>query len=95
MRSDHLYIEEKKIISFQNLEKFDNTYDRKQTLNFIRNKKQVIEGLDKSLVHFFYGDKGIIIIPSRLAYGDKEVGKIPQNSVLFFEVEILPSKKEN
>ncbi|MBK6275087.1 MAG: hypothetical protein IPF58_10465 [Saprospirales bacterium] len=30
-----------------------------------------------------------------MAYGDKEVGKIPQNSVLIFEVEILPSKKEN
>lgn len=94
-------VEENKPISIHykgkllNKEEFDNSYDRKQTLNFILNKKQVIEGLDKSLLHFIYGDKGIIIIPSRLAYGDKEVGKIPQNSVLIFEVEILPSKKEN
>ena len=94
-------VEENKPISIHykgkllNKEEFDNSYDRKQTLNFILNKKQVIEGLDKALLHFFYGDKGIIIIPSRLAYGDKEVGKIPQNSVLIFEVEILPSKKEN
>lgn len=78
-----------------NKEEFDNSYDRKQTLQFVINKKQVIDGLDKTLLHFFYGDKGIIIIPSRLAYGDKEVGKIPPNSVLIFEIEILPQKKEN
>lgn len=76
-----------------NNEEFDNSYVRKQTLNFILNKKQVIDGLDKALLHFSYGDKGTIIIPSRLAYGDKEVGKIPPNSVLIFEIEILPQKK--
>ncbi|HUM51955.1 MAG TPA: FKBP-type peptidyl-prolyl cis-trans isomerase [Chitinophagales bacterium] len=78
-----------------NKEEFDNSYDRKQTLNFMLNKKQVIEGLDKALLNLNYGDKAIIIIPSRLAYGDKEVGKIPPNSVLLFEVEVLPQKREN
>ena len=78
-----------------NKEEFDNSYDRKQTLNFILNKKQVIEGLDKALLNLNYGDKAIIIIPSRLAYGDKEVGKIPPNSVLLFELEVLPQKREN
>jgi FKBP-type peptidyl-prolyl cis-trans isomerase FkpA len=68
---------------------FDNSYDRKQPFKFIVGKKQVIDGLDKGIQHFYVGDKGILIIPSRSGYGDKEVGKIPANSVLIFEMEIL------
>lgn len=68
---------------------FDNSYNRKQTLPFVVGKKQVIEGLDKGICDFHVGDKGILIIPSRLAYGDREVGKIPPNSVLIFELEIV------
>jgi FKBP-type peptidyl-prolyl cis-trans isomerase len=68
---------------------FDNSYNRKQTLSFVVGKKQVIEGLDKGICDFHVGDKGILIIPSRLAYGDREVGKIPSNSVLIFELEIV------
>jgi len=72
-----------------NNNQFDNSYDRKQPFSFIVGKKQVIEGLDKGIRHFYVGDKGILIIPSRLGYGDKEVGKIPSNSVLIFEIEVL------
>ena len=72
-----------------NGKEFDNSYDRKQPLSFIVGKKQVIDGLDKGIQNFYIGDKGILIIPSRLGYGDKEVGKIPPNSVLIFEIEIL------
>ncbi|MDB5227994.1 MAG: FKBP-type peptidyl-prolyl cis-trans isomerase [Bacteroidota bacterium] len=69
---------------------FDNSYERKEPLSFIVGKKQVIDGLDKGIRDFFYGDAGTLIIPSRLSYGDREVGKIPANSVLIFEIEILP-----
>ena len=68
---------------------FDNSYERNQSLSFVVGKKQVIDGLDKGIQHFYYGDKGILIIPSRLGYSDKEVGKIPPNSVLVFEFDIL------
>lgn len=68
---------------------FDNSYDRKQPLSFIVGNKQVIDGLDKGIRDFYIGDNGILIIPSRLGYGDKEVGKIPPNSVLIFEIEVL------
>lgn len=68
---------------------FDNSYDRKQTLQFIAGNKQVIKGLDKGIQNFHIGDKGMLIIPSRLAYTDKEVGKIPPNSILIFELEII------
>lgn len=69
---------------------FDNSYGRKQTLAFVVGKQQVIEGLDKGICNFYYGDKGILLIPSRLAYGDKSVGKIPANAVLVFDIDILP-----
>lgn len=68
---------------------FDNSYDRKQVFKFVVGKKQVIEGLDKGIQHFYVGDKCTLIIPSNLGYGDKEVGKIPANSVLIFEMEII------
>lgn len=68
---------------------FDDSYERNQPLPFVVGKRQVIDGLDKGIRNFHRGDKGILIIPSRSAYGDKEVGKIPPNSVLVFEVEIL------
>ena len=68
---------------------FDNSYGRNQTLPFVIGKKQVIDGLDKGIQNFYIGDKGLLIIPSKLGYGDKEVGKIPANSVLIFEIEIL------
>lgn len=68
---------------------FDNSYERDKALDFIVGQKQVIEGLDKGIQDFFVGDKGILIIPSRLAYGNKSVGKIPTNAVLVFEIEII------
>lgn len=68
---------------------FDNSYERKTPLQFTVGAKQVIDGLDIGIQHFRIGDKGTLIIPSRLAYGDRSVGAIPSNSVLVFEVEIL------
>lgn len=72
-----------------NDKEFDNSYDRKQPFSFVVGKKQVIEGLDKGIRQFHYGDSGVIILPSRYGYGDKEVGKIPANSVLVFLIEIM------
>ncbi|HNF49133.1 MAG TPA: FKBP-type peptidyl-prolyl cis-trans isomerase [Chitinophagales bacterium] len=67
---------------------FDNSIDRKQPFTFKVGAKQVIDGLDKSIRQFNFGDKGIIFIPSKNAYGDNDNNGIPANSVLIFEVEI-------
>ncbi len=72
-----------------NNRQFDNSYERKQPFSFVVGKRQVIDGLDKGIRNFSFGDKGTLLIPSINAYGDKEAGKIPPNSVLIFEIEIL------
>ncbi len=71
---------------------FDNSFQRNKPLTFVIGKKQVIEGLDKGIQHFYKGETGTIIIPSRLAYEDKEVGKIPPNSILIFDIEVLENQ---
>ncbi len=68
---------------------FDNSYLRNSPLEFTVNSRQVIDGLDKGILHFYKGDQGTLIIPSHLAYGEREVGKIPPNSILVFDIEIL------
>lgn len=72
-----------------NGQEFDNSYFRNQTFTFLVGKKQVIEGLDKGIQNFHKGDHVTLFIPSALGYGDKSVGKIPSNSVLIFEMEIM------
>lgn len=50
---------------------------------------QVIKGWDEGLQKLEHGDKAIILIPSRLAYGARGAGgSIPPNAPLVFEVEI-------
>lgn len=57
----------------------------------------VIPGWDEGLKGMSKGEKGILIIPSALAYGPDGTGPIPPNSVLRFDLEMLdfstPSKK--
>jgi len=67
--------------------KFDSSYDRGQSLKF--NLGQVITGWKISIPLLKTGGKGTFIIPSYLAYGDRNMGKIPSNSVLIFDIELM------
>jgi len=66
---------------------FDSSVDRGETISF--GLRQVIPGWQEAIPLLKKGGKGKFIIPSSMAYGDREQGKIPANSVLVFDVELF------
>ena len=67
---------------------FDSSVERgPEPLKFKLN--QVIPGWGEGLRLLNKGAKATLYIPSELAYGDREVGKIKSNSVLKFDIEVL------
>jgi FKBP-type peptidyl-prolyl cis-trans isomerase FkpA len=53
------------------------------------NLQGVIEGWTEGIPLFKEGGKGMLLIPSKLGYGDGNVGSIPPNSVLIFDIELI------
>ena len=49
----------------------------------------VIQGWDIGIVLLKDGGKGVLYIPSTLAYGERGAGGIPPNSILIFDVELV------
>ncbi|MDZ4289064.1 MAG: FKBP-type peptidyl-prolyl cis-trans isomerase [Prosthecobacter sp.] len=67
---------------------FDSSIDRGVPATF--GVGQVIPGWTEALQLMKPGDKWMLFIPSRLAYGERAMGdKIPANSTLIFRVELL------
>lgn len=66
---------------------FDSSYDRGQPATF--GVSQVIKGWTEGLQLMKEGAKWQLSIPSELAYGPTSRPKIPGNSVLLFDVELL------
>ena len=61
----------------------------KNPLQFQLGVGRVILGWDEGLQHFNEGSKGVLMIPSVLAYGTSGVGSIGPDEVLVFEVEMV------
>ena len=53
---------------------------------------QVIKGWQEGIPFFKEGGKGKLIIPSALGYGSQKQSKIPKNSVLVFDIELVDVK---
>lgn len=68
---------------------FDSSEGR-DPFNVTLGQGQVIKGWDLGLLHFGIGDKGYLLIPSSLAYGDGG-GVFPPNEPLIFQIEVLPA----
>ena len=72
--------------------KFDSSVDRKETFEFELGAGEVIKGWDEGVAGMKVGGKRKLIIPAKLAYGEKGRGKIPGNAVLVFDVELIALK---
>ncbi|OGE31361.1 peptidylprolyl isomerase [Candidatus Daviesbacteria bacterium RIFCSPHIGHO2_01_FULL_44_29] len=84
---DHIVIHYKGTL--EDGSEFDSSYKRGQPFKTRIGVGQVIEGWDMGVVGMKIGGKRKLTIPSQLAYGDQEIGTIPANSTLFFEVELI------
>ncbi len=66
---------------------FDSSYDRGEPASFPLNG--VIAGWTEALQLMAVGAKWRLYIPPELAYGEQDRGRIPANSTLIFDVELL------
>ena len=60
-----------------------------QPLEFTIGKHQMIEGFERAVKMMSQGEKGIVVIPSSLAYGARQRGEIAPFSTLIFELELV------
>jgi len=72
--------------------KFDSSVERDEPFTFVAGVGQVIPGWDEGVQLMKKGSKARFIVPANLAYGDRDLGKIPPNSTLIFDVEVLDVK---
>ncbi len=70
-------------------DKFDSSLDRGQAFVFQLGARQVIRGWDEGVQGMQVGGKRRLTIPPEYGYGDRDLGIIPPNSTLVFDVELL------
>ena len=69
---------------------FDSSVERGEPIEFQLGVGQVIPGWDEGIALMSKGEKGILYIPSKLAYGPRQAGElITPYSNLIFDVELV------
>lgn len=68
---------------------FDSSIERGEPIQFVLGTHQVIPGWEQGIALMQEGEKGTLIIPSNLAYGEYGSGPIPPFSPLVFDVELV------
>lgn len=75
--------------TLENGTKFDSSKDRNEPFAFKLGAGQVIKGWDQGVAGMKVGGVRKLVIPPTLGYGSRQVGPIPANSTLLFDVELL------
>lgn len=76
-----------------NGQKFDSSKDRNEPFSFTLGVGQVIKGWDEGFAGMKEGGQRKLTIPPEMGYGQRNVGPIPANSTLIFEVELIRVEK--
>lgn len=71
---------------------FDSSVDRGQPIDYC--VKDFIPGWIEALTMMPVGSKWKLYVPSELGYGERGSGKIPPNSVLVFDLELIAIKSK-
>jgi hypothetical protein len=72
--------------------KFDSSVDKGQPYSFALGTGAVIKGWDEGVATMKVGGKRHLVVPPALGYGAMPRPKIPANSILEFDVELLDVK---
>lgn len=68
---------------------FDNSITRGEPIEFELGTPGIIPGWNEGIALMGLGDKATLVIPPSLGYGAQDKGKIPPNSILIFDVELV------
>ena len=68
---------------------FASSRDKNQPLVFTIGERSVVKGMSDGVTGMKVGEKRRLVVPPSLAYGERSNAKIPPNSTLIYEVELL------
>ncbi len=66
-----------------------NVFDQSSTQGISFDLNRVIDGWTEGITYFKEGGSGILLIPSRLGYGNNDFASIPGGSVLIFDINLI------
>jgi len=67
-------------------------FDQSSESGIAFNLQQVISGWTEGITYFKKGGEGVLLVPSKLGYGQEGNSRIPGGSVLIFDIKLLDVK---